>query len=250
MTIALFSDIHANLPALTAFFESVDKKKPDAIYCLGDLVGYNIWPNEVIDAIRSRNIATIAGNHDLKVSKSYMEEGMTIKDLGKNYAYEIVSDSGKEFLKTLPAHLRLEFQLKNREMVLLMVHGSPKSVNEYLLEDMEEEAIAGQLNDAGADILCFGHSHKPYHRVVPVEAKEGLTHYKHAINIGSVGKPKDGDPRGCYVLLDIHENSSVLYPESIQVQFIRFDYDIDAAAQAVVDSPLPDEFAEKLRLAK
>lgn len=248
MTIALFSDIHANLPALTAFFESVDKRKPDAIYCLGDLVGYNIWPNEVIAAIRSRNIATIAGNHDLKVNKSYLEDGLTIKDLGKNYAYEIISDSGKEYLKTLPAHLRLEFQLKNGKMVLLMVHGSPKSVNEYLLEDMEEEAIARQLNDAGADILCFGHSHKPYHRIVPVEGENTL-HYKHAINIGSVGKPKDGDARGCYVLLTIHENSSVLYPESIQVQFVRFDYDIDTAAQAVIESPLPDEFADMLRKA-
>lgn len=246
MTIALFSDIHANLPALQAFFESVDKKKPDMIYCLGDLVGYNVWPDEVIEAIRSRNIATIAGNHDLKVHKSYLDEGKALKDLGKNYAYEIISEKGKAYLKTLPAHIRLEFQLKEQKMVLMMVHGSPKSVNEYLLEDMEEAAIAGQLNDAGADILCFGHSHKPYHRIVPVEAAAGPLHYKHAINIGSVGKPKDGDPRGCYVLLHINENSSVLYPESIQVQFVRFDYDIDAAAKGVLDSPLPDEFAEKL----
>ncbi|MCF6406259.1 metallophosphatase family protein [Chitinophaga filiformis] len=249
MRIALFSDIHANLPALNAFFESVDKRQPDVIYCLGDLVGYNVWPNEVITAIRDRNIATIAGNHDLKIRKSYLEEGKTVQDLGKDYAYEIISDEGKVYLKNLPAHIRLEFQLNNEKLVLLMVHGSPKSVNEYLLQEMEEAAIAAQLNDAGADILCFGHSHKPYHRIVPVSG-EAVTRYKHAVNIGSVGKPKDGDPRGCYVLLHINENTSVLDPESVGVEFIRFDYDIERAARAVIDSPLPDEFAEKLRTAQ
>lgn len=64
MTIALFSDIHANLPALEAFFKDADGRKPDAIYCLGDLVGYNIWPNEVINEVKRRSIATIAGNYD------------------------------------------------------------------------------------------------------------------------------------------------------------------------------------------
>ncbi len=64
MKIALFSDIHANLPALEAFFKDVDERKPDAIICLGDLVGYNIWPNEVINAIKKRSIPTIAGNYD------------------------------------------------------------------------------------------------------------------------------------------------------------------------------------------
>ena len=67
MKIALFSDVHANLPALEAFFKDVDSRKPDTIYCLGDLVGYNIWPNEVINAIRKRNIPTIAGNYDFGI---------------------------------------------------------------------------------------------------------------------------------------------------------------------------------------
>ena len=64
MRIALFSDIHANLPALEACLQSIEEQKPDAIYCLGDLVGYNIWPNEVINEIRKRGIPTIAGNYD------------------------------------------------------------------------------------------------------------------------------------------------------------------------------------------
>ena len=64
MRIALFSDVHANLPALKSFFLDIEKREIDALYCLGDLVGYNIWPNEIIEEIRKRSIATIAGNHD------------------------------------------------------------------------------------------------------------------------------------------------------------------------------------------
>jgi len=69
MTIALFSDIHANLPALEAFFDDVDKRGPDAIYCLGDLVGYNVWANEVVNVIRERKIPTIAGNYDFGIGR-------------------------------------------------------------------------------------------------------------------------------------------------------------------------------------
>ena len=69
MRIALFLDIHANLPALEAVLEDLEKQKPDAIYCLGDLVGYNVWPNQVIGLIRKHGTATIAGNHDLEVAK-------------------------------------------------------------------------------------------------------------------------------------------------------------------------------------
>ena len=104
------------------------------------------------------------------------------------------------------------------------------------------------MRDADADVMCFGHTHKPYHRTL-AETSEDKTRYRHAINIGSVGKPKDGDPRGCYVMLYINDNSSILYPESIQVEFIRFEYDVEKAAKAVEDSPLPNEYADNLRKA-
>ena len=104
------------------------------------------------------------------------------------------------------------------------------------------------MRDADADVMCFGHTHNPYHRTL-AEASEDKTRYRHAINIGSVGKPKDGDPRGCYVMLYINDNSSILHPESIQVEFIRFEYDVEKAAKAVEDSPLPNEYADNLRKA-
>ena len=79
MTIALFSDIHANLPALEAFFKDVDKRNPDTIYCLGDLVGYNIWPNEVVNEIKKRKIPTIAGNYDFGIGRMSNECGCAYK---------------------------------------------------------------------------------------------------------------------------------------------------------------------------
>src|SRR5579859_5441561 len=79
MRIALFSDIHANMPALDAFFKNIEQQKPDAIYCLGDLVGYNVWPNEVIREIRRRGIPTIAGNYDFGVGRNSDDCGCAYK---------------------------------------------------------------------------------------------------------------------------------------------------------------------------
>ncbi|MET6997828.1 metallophosphoesterase family protein [Chitinophaga defluvii] len=245
MKIALFSDIHANLPALQSFFEDVSKHNPDAIYCLGDLVGYNIWPNEVIQEIRQRGIATIAGNHDAKVKGVQPAEP---SKGGKGYAYDIIDNDNRVYLQTLPAHLRISFQLNNDILTILLVHGSPRSIDEYLLEDMEEAALLNTFLEARTDILCFGHSHKPYHRIVLANGEEH-PRFLHAINTGSIGKPKDGNPQGGYVLLHIKDNSSTLDKDSIQVEFIRFDYDIEKAAQAVENSPLPDDFADMLRKA-
>jgi len=257
MKIALFSDIHANLPALEAFFVSIDQQKPDAIYCLGDLVGYNIWPNEVINEIRRRRIPTIAGNYDYGVGRASDDCGCAYKTdeekangaVSISYTNQTVKKDERAYLRTLPAHIRIEFQPNNDKLNLLLVHGSPRRVNEYLFEDREEKSLLRIMQDADADIMCFGHTHKPYHRILP-SVPDTPPHYRHAINIGSTGKPKDGDPRGCYVLLHIHDHSSIADKNSIQVEFIRFAYDVEKAAKAVESSPLPRAFADALRLAR
>lgn len=217
MRIALFSDIHANLPAFEAFLADLDNRKVDAVYCLGDMIGYNIWPNEIIAEIRKRGIATLAGNHDQKI---------------KGYAYELVSEANRAYLNTLPAHIKLEYLLNNNHLNIVLAHGSTSSINEYVLEDTDENYVLEMMAEAKADVLCVGHSHLPYHRVIG---------NKHVINIGSVGKPKDGDPRGCYVILVITEYGAT------KPEFIRFDYDVEKAALAVVNRELPAEFAERLR---
>lgn len=226
MKIALFSDVHANLPAFEAFLAAIDRQDVDVMYCLGDLIGYNIWPNEVINELRRRGIAAIRGNHDLKNS---------------GYAYELVSNTNREFLTTLPAHLRLEYQLNNDHLNVVLAHGSTRSVNEYVLENLEETYILGMMKEANADILCVGHSHKPYHRVI----KDG-DNFRHIINTGSVGKPKDGNPNACYVVLTLNEDSLSANPDTVRVEFIRIPYDIDKAVNGIKGSQLPDDLAERL----
>ncbi|MEH6308725.1 MULTISPECIES: metallophosphoesterase family protein [Olivibacter] len=255
MKIALFSDIHANLPALEAFFEDLEHRQVDAVYCLGDLVGYNIWPNEVIDEIRKRGIPTIAGNYDFGIGRSSDDCGCAYKTdeekaMGKisiAYTNEAVKDDQRAYLRTLPAHIRLEFQLNDDKMDVLLVHGSPRKVNEYLFEDREEKSMIRIMEQAGASVMCFGHTHKPYHRILSVNDEDGGLRYLHAINIGSIGKPKDGDPRGGYVILTLNPDSSMREKESITVEFVRFEYDVEKAAKAVEDSPLPNGYADMLR---
>ena len=254
MRIALFSDIHANYPALEACLKNIEEQKPDAVYCLGDLVGYNIWPNEVINEIRRRHIPTIAGNYDQGIGLTSDDCGCAYKtekekEMGAisiSYTNSIVNDAERQYLRTLPAHIRIEFQLNNDRLNLILVHGSPRKINEYLFEDREEKSMLRIMERADADIMCFGHTHKPYHKILQSNSGE-FQHYRHAINIGSVGKPKDGDPRGCYVMLTIHADSSIHKKETVKAEFIRFEYDVEKAAKAVEDSPLPNEYAEMLR---
>lgn len=249
MRIALFSDIHANLPALEACFDSIAAHQPDALYCLGDLVGYNIWPNEVIDAIRQRGIPTIAGNYDEGIGANTGDCGCAYKtgeekamgNISISFTNSIIRDDARAWLHGLPAHMRVEFRRQDQWLRLLLVHGSPRRVNEYLFEDREEKSLLRMMDQAGADILCFGHTHKPYHK----KMKDDSGRYRHAINTGSVGKPKDGDPRGCWVLLNISQQDAA--EPAVTVAFIRFSYDVEKAARAVEDSLLPDAYAAMLR---
>ena len=258
MKIALFSDIHANLPALEACLADIEKRQPDQIFCLGDLVGYNIWPNEVIREIRRRGIPTIAGNYDFGIGRTSDDCGCAYKTdeekangaVSMSFTNQIVQPSERQYLRELPKHIRVELEMRESEPIsLLLVHGSPRKINEYLFEDREEKSLLRILEGANADILCFGHTHKPYHRVLH-SGTDAEPHFRHAINIGSVGKPEDGDPRGGYVLLELDEHSNLKHENSIRSEFVRFEYDVEKAAKAVEESVLPDAYALALRVAK
>lgn len=252
MRIAIFSDIHANLPALEAMFADLDARDTDAVYCLGDLVGYNTWPNEVVSAIRKKGIPTIAGNYDEGIGLGIDECGCAYKTeeekaMGRisiSYTNDVVDADTRAYLRTLPSHINIEFRDEGRKFNVLLVHGSPRKINEYLFEDRDANSMLRIMEQADADILCFGHTHKPYHRVFTSGTAES-PRFHHAINTGSVGKPKDGNPDGCYVILTVHPGMHG--KGGVEVEFIRFAYDVEKAAKAIESSPLPDAYAAMLR---
>ena len=256
MTIAFFSDVHGNLPALQAVLADLDQRRPDLVFCLGDLLGYAPWPNEVVNEVRRRGIPTLAGNYDQGIGLASSDCGCayqtdTDKGLGAQsiaYTNAIVGDDERRYLRLLPKHMRLDFQDEPCTLSLLMVHGSPRRINQYLFEDFPEGSFLRLLEGAGADILLFGHTHKPYHRALPYE-HEGETRYRHALNIGSVGKPKDGDARAAYLLLHLDQTTKLTDADSVRSELIRVEYDVEQAAVAVEASPLPNEYADMLRKA-
>lgn len=255
MRLAFLSDIHANLPALEAVLEVIEARKPDMVFCLGDLVGYAPWPNEVVESIRSRRIPTIAGNYDEGVGlnsddcgcayKTPEDEARGVESI--SYTNGVISDANRRYLRDLPQHMRISVAMPRRTAAtptdILMVHGSPRRINEYLFEDRPDASFIRMMKAAGADVMLFGHTHRPYHKRLADE--EDASSVLHAINIGSVGKPKDGDQRACFAMVEISptNNSSA----TVDVEFVRVEYDVEKSARAIEASPLPNEFADMLR---
>lgn len=234
MRIAVLSDIHANLHALRAVWQDIEQQKPDAVYCLGDLVGYGAYPNEVIAFLQERQVPTVLGNYDEGVGFDLSECGCAYTrpddrlrgDQSLRWTQAKTRAEAKTYLQTLPLQIRLE----ERSPKLLLVHGSPRKVNEYIFEDRPLATFERIARLAGADVLLFGHTHLPY------EKRVGATLF---VNDGSVGKPKDGDPRACYALLELGRRT--------RVEFRRVVYDVEAAVRAVETSGLPPKFGEELR---
>jgi predicted phosphodiesterase len=235
-TLPVFGDIHANLPALQAVLQDMDQRSLVDRYCLGDLVGYGVNPNEVVSIIRSSKIPTLIGNYDQGVGSSSDDCGCAYKDetakiLGQrsiNWTNHHTLAENKEFMRMLPHQHRISLG----DLGVVLVHGSPRRVNEYLYEDRPDSSLERLLDMVEAEILVCGHTHIPYHRILPSG--------RHVINAGSVGKPKDGDPRSCYVVLEAEGRK-------LNVQFIRVAYDIESAARAIEAADMPDEFAQMLR---
>lgn len=234
--IVIFSDIHANLPALQAVLQDIDQRGLTQIYCLGDLVGYGTFPNEVIQIIRERQIPTIMGNYDQGVGNDSIDCGCAYTDpvseaLGKRsiaWSNLHTKPENRAFLRSLMPEIRLTLG----GMQVLLVHGSPRKINEYLFENRPDSSLERLMDAAHADALVCGHTHLPYHRVLPSG--------RQVINDGSVGKPKDGDPRAGYIVLNGTGTA-------VNVEFVRVSYDIERAAQAIEASQMPHEYAQMLR---
>jgi putative phosphoesterase len=235
--IAVITDIHGNLPALQAALARIDELGIQEIYCGGDLVGYGPHPDEVCALIRERAIPTIYGNYDHAIGRDEHDCGCAYitqhdRDLGQQsveWTLEHTSQEAKDFMRTLP--FDLHFPLGDFDVHL--VHGSPRKVNEYLFEDKPASLYERLAAAESGDVLVFGHTHKPW------VADFGGVRF---VNCGSVGKPKDGDPRGAFAVL-------TATPSEVQVRIERVGYDAEAVASEVRAAGLPGEFADKLTTA-
>jgi predicted phosphodiesterase len=244
MRYALISDIHANLPALEAVLAHIGAQRGiGATYHLGDLVGYAPWPNETVNMLRGFKIPGVAGNYDSTVGTDYKHCGCKYEDprqeelshVSYEWTRKHVSPATKEYVAGLPFRIDLKpLGGHIARPTVILVHGTPTLNTLYWTEDRPDSFCLQMANIAGAksgDVIAFGHTHKPWHRVV-----EGI----HFVNTGSVGRPKDGDWRACYVLLEVAD-------ADVAVDFLRVEYDVGTAVQGIRMSGLPDDFAEHLR---
>jgi putative phosphoesterase len=232
--IALFSDIHSNLLALENVIKDIENNNIQEIYCLGDLVGYGPRPNEVIELLRELKIPTIMGNYDKGIGFEKDDCGCAYTsweeiETGKEsieWTTRNTSQGNKEFLRNLLKKIELEINGKR----ILLVHGSPRRINEYLYEDRPEKSVRRMLNSLNVDILGCGHTHLHYFKIV-----NGV----YIVNPGSVGKPKDGDPRSSYASIDMGKE--------VEVNFRRVEYPVEKVAEEIIQVGLPKVFAEALR---
>jgi putative phosphoesterase len=235
--VAVITDIHGNLPALDAALGRIAELGIERVFCGGDLVGYGPRPDEVCALIAERGIPTIYGNYDYAIAREEDDCGCAYvtahdRELGQlsvKWTLAHTSRESKEFMHGLPFDLRFGVG----DLDVHLVHGSPRKVNEYLFEDKPGSLYERLAAAESARVLAFGHTHKPW-----AHEYGGVLF----VNCGSVGKPKDGDPRGAF---------AVLSPSAagVAVSIERFDYDAAAVAAEVREAGLPGEFADSLLVA-
>jgi len=231
MIIALISDIHSNLEALRAVWNEV--KHADAIFCMGDLVGYGANPNEVVEFIKEqmekRTFLCVRGNHDNAIAFG--------ADWGFNpYAREavrwhqrVISTENLEFLRRLPVR---QLFTDDTGRSYLVIHGSPRApLDEYLFPWLPDSEFKTVLNYVRQDDLLVGHTHVPMLRIL-----DG----RRIINPGGVGQPRDGDWRAAYALIDTEKE-----PLN-NVEFHRVEYAVEEAAKKIIEAGLPRFLAERL----
>ena len=250
MKVAVMSCIHGNIEALDAVLLDIDKYKAEKIFCLGDLVGYGPYPNQVVEKIRSLNIPTCAGCWDEDVV-----EGLNACDcsypsmlaekrglIAHEWTNKQIKPENRDFLAQLPHIIQ--------EDNLAFVHGSPHSNHEYLLPELDAFVALERVISSGADVLFCGHTHAPYYRNLDSgklkirvesknlsEEKSFTANLKKIINAGSVGEPRHGRPNATYVIYDT---------DTQEVTLREVAYDYQKTCTAIVENGLPPIFAWRL----
>jgi len=258
--LAVYSDIHANLPALEAVLAHIHSQGVTERYCLGDLVGYGPYPEEVVALVRTLGDPVVQGNYDraigerLSGSSTRYETPEEVLDGGESYAFTIsaVGSDDIAYLGSLPRDL----EIREDGVRILLCHGSPRRVAELIMPDTPAAQLAALAQGAGVQVVLCAHSHVPFHRAVPTE--RGIYHW---VNVGSVGRPRDGDPRAAWaeVILGTHDEVLSRAPEDLACRPVgesevwlcahvhRVTYDVEAVAAAMAASGLPATLVDGLR---
>jgi len=221
MRLAIIADIHSNIHALEAVVRELDEIDHDLLLCAGDIVGYGANPNECCHRVRDLADLAVFGNHELA---ALTEDVIWMNPHAAKAAIwtsKSLTRESKEFL----SQLELEARVKADDRQCAMYHGSVRSAIRYVYED---DVDAAMLQAADCSLLVLGHTHVPY----AVRFPQGI-----AVNPGSVGQPRDGDPRASFAILDT---------ASLQCEIRRIQYDIEGAWEAIVEAGLPEYLGERL----
>ena len=237
MTTVLLSDIHANLEALEAVLGAVDERKPDRVLCLGDVVGYGASPNECLDLVRRRSQLVLLGNHDAAASGGPEAARFNVyARAAAEWTARTLTRENREYLQKLP--------LTSAQSGFLCVHASPATPRdwEYLLDRFDAEPQFAYFSEP----VCFiGHTHQPAvfqadpagTRSLPPRTFRLEPHRRYIVNVGSVGQPRDRDPRACFV---------VLQEGSGDLEYVRVPYDVEGAQAKIRAAHLPEVLAARL----
>lgn len=240
MRVAVISDIHGNLHALEATLSALEDEQPDAIWCLGDLVGYGPRPNECTMRVAGIADVCLIGNHDLGVlDEISLEEFSHEAAASAHWTQEVLDDKARAYLAALTPAAEIP------EAGAELYHASPRDpVWEYVLD---AASMTAALADTVQPVILVGHSHVPLTATdadgqLSAAHAPGGTEYDFSgrrvlVNPGSVGQPRDGDPRAAFVLLDLAEQ---------RASFRRVEYDVERTQEEIREEGLPEPLAERL----
>ena len=220
----VISDVHSNMEALEAVLAEVGSEE---IYCLGDVVGYGASPNEVLELLKRRKAKVVTGNHDLAVVTGETGQFNARAAMAVQWTRGRLTKENMEYLRSLPLDLHEE----SEGVKMYMAHGSPDDrVWEYVDPRTHSDLFPHYLERTGCCLVALGHTHVPY-----VWRGAGGT----VFNPGSVGQPRDRDPKAAFAVLTLEGGEATVQPH-------RVDYDARAAAEKISSSGLPRQFADRL----